>query len=82
MLKILGVAIPMCASTFPQDFSQLIFQQGACAPLDPPLKLPMLSTRHFISLPHLKDLVNIFHQILRNNKSTYPYMNCLYHGMM
>ena len=39
VLKILGLAIPMHTS-FPQDFPQLIFQQGASAP-QPPLKLPM-----------------------------------------
>ena len=32
VLKILGLAIPMHTSPFPQDFPQLIFQQGASAP--------------------------------------------------
>ena len=39
VLKIFGLAISMHASTFPQDFPQLIFQQGGPNPL--PLKLPM-----------------------------------------
>ena len=32
VLEIFGLATPMHTSTFPQDFTQLIFYQGAYAP--------------------------------------------------